>query len=502
MSNSHTPTEEQDAALELFRTGKSIAVEAGAGTGKTSTLCLLAEGTTRRGQYVAFNKAIVTDATGRMPENVGCRTAHSLAFGAIGRNYKHRLDSNRMRSSDIALRLHISPCSVKVEGAERILGAGYLAGLVMQAIGRFSQSEDDKPGPQHLPYVEGIDIPRSDGKRGWANNNALRDELSGAIATAWRDLVSMDGALPFKHDHYLKLWHLSQPRINADFILFDEAQDANPVLRAIVAAQRNAQIVWTGDSQQQIYEFTGAVNAMASVPHDARTFLTRSFRFGPAIAAVANQLLEDLDADIRLIGTQSIPSVVGPIERPAAALFRTNAAAVRHALLEQGRSRVVHMIGGAADVVSFTKAAQRLMRGERVEHPELACFTSWNEVLDYVKQDPLGSELALNVNLIQEFQVEPILEALARCVPMARAEVVISTAHKAKGLEWDTVKLGADFNPKPRRDDAGKEIEQDLSPAELRLLYVACTRAKLGLDADAIRAVTARSRTASTPGLL
>ena len=48
-------------------------------------------------------------------------------------------------------------------------------------------------------------------------------------------------------------------------MLFDEAQDANPVIAAIVAAQEHAQLVYVGDSQQQIYEFTGARNAIENI---------------------------------------------------------------------------------------------------------------------------------------------------------------------------------------------------------------------------------------------
>jgi hypothetical protein len=50
------PTAEQTKALELFATGTSLAIEAGAGAGKTSTLTLLGRSTTQRVQYVAFNK--------------------------------------------------------------------------------------------------------------------------------------------------------------------------------------------------------------------------------------------------------------------------------------------------------------------------------------------------------------------------------------------------------------------------------------------------------------
>ena len=54
-----TPTAEQAAALEAFRSGRHLALQAGAGTGKTSTLALLAgQNPTRRGRYLAFNRTI------------------------------------------------------------------------------------------------------------------------------------------------------------------------------------------------------------------------------------------------------------------------------------------------------------------------------------------------------------------------------------------------------------------------------------------------------------
>lgn len=38
-----SPTDEQTAVLEAFRSGSHLAIQAGAGTGRTSTLVFLAE---------------------------------------------------------------------------------------------------------------------------------------------------------------------------------------------------------------------------------------------------------------------------------------------------------------------------------------------------------------------------------------------------------------------------------------------------------------------------
>ncbi|WP_207931157.1 hypothetical protein [Streptomyces sp. 8K308] len=70
-------TEEQQAAREVFAAGRDLALVAGAGTGKTSTLMLMGASTRKRGLYVAFNRAIADDARSRFGSNVDCRTAHS-----------------------------------------------------------------------------------------------------------------------------------------------------------------------------------------------------------------------------------------------------------------------------------------------------------------------------------------------------------------------------------------------------------------------------------------
>ena len=49
-------------------------------------------------------------------------------------------------------------------------------------------------------------------------------------------------------------------------------------------------MIYVGDAHQQIYAWRGAVNAMQQMPLP-ESRLTTSFRFGDAIADVANNLL-------------------------------------------------------------------------------------------------------------------------------------------------------------------------------------------------------------------
>lgn len=482
-----TPTDEQTAALDQFRFGDNLAIEAGAGTGKTSTLQLIAEQTTARGQYLAFNRSIVDEARRKMPDNVAASTAHSLAMRTVGRPYAPRLRSPRQRGDQVARYLGLDPMVITYGAQRKVLQPAYLASLVQRTVKVFCTTADPVPDSmRHCPYIDGIDVPRPDGRRSYTNNDQVRAHIADAVVAAWADLQKVEGGrLRFEHDHYLKMWQLSKPRLPVEFVLFDEAQDASPVMLDVVARQADhAQLVFVGDSQQAIYEFTGAVNALAKVPASQRVMLTQSFRFGDSIAAMANQVLLELAAPLRLKGLASIASVVGPLAEPRCILTRTNATAVNHVLAAQRAGKHVHLMGGGTEVVAFAKAAGDLMAGRSTWHQELHCFTTWGEVQAYVEQDPQGSELALMVSLVDTYGVATIIEALDKMCPELAADVVVSTAHKAKGREWDTVQLADDF-PDPRQSF---EVMMDpgLAAPELRLIYVAATRARLHLDATRV----------------
>lgn len=481
-----TPTSEQVAAIDAFGTGGSLVVQALAGAGKTSTLEMLARSTTQRGQYLAFNRALITDAERRMPASVAVNTVHSLAYRAVGHQYKGRLNgSQRMRAQEIARILGLEPLELPtgVGHERRRLAPGFLAGHVMRAVLRFCQSADEAPSGDHVPYVDGLDMPGPDGRKGWANNREMRRYLAPFVTRAWLDVCQTNGRLRFDHAVYLKLWELSSPAIPAEFILWDEAQDVSKVMESVVTQQKHAQVIAVGDANQAIYEWMGAIDALTSFEAhaDATCTLSQSFRFGPAIAEVANVVLGRIGSDLRVRGLESIGSEVvterDPSAVPDAVLCRTNATSVRHVLQHRAAGRSVHLVGDGKDVLSFARAAQELQQTGRTGHPELACFLDWPMVQQYVSADPQGHELRLLVQLVDEFGVPVIESALSGTCREADAQVVVSTAHKAKGRQWSTVALADDF---PVGTD-DKPIDQ----AERKLQYVAVTRAQHVLDLSA-----------------
>ena len=66
-------------------------------------------------------------------------------------------------------------------------------------------------------------------------------------------------------DVYLKVWAQTSPRIDSDFVLFDEAQHSDGVMLWLLNQQTHAQTIFVGDPYEQIFEWRGAVNAMAQI---------------------------------------------------------------------------------------------------------------------------------------------------------------------------------------------------------------------------------------------
>ncbi|RZU36717.1 AAA domain-containing protein [Streptomyces sp. BK022] len=282
----HTPTDEQAYAIDAFRAGHHLVLQAGAGTGKTSTLSLLSASTHRRGRYLAFNKDIARDAATRFPRTVQCKTAHATAYAAIGHRYTSRLNSPRQPAWKIGQALGITR-PVRIGHHE--ISPRMLSHTVLRTVTRYCYSADRSLAHHHVPSVRGL-------------NNAdeqtqLTHEVLPFAEKAWADLHNPDqGIVRFEHDHYLKMWALSKPRLEADFLFLDEAQDTNPVLEEIFSAQRrHAQLVMVGDSAQAIYGWRGTRDVMTGFDATSLT-LTRSFRFGPLIADEANRWLALADA--------------------------------------------------------------------------------------------------------------------------------------------------------------------------------------------------------------
>jgi hypothetical protein len=220
---------------------------------------------------------------------------------------------------------------------------------------------------------------------------------------------------------------------------------------------------------------------MSKVTDAKRLPLTKSFRFGPAIAEAANEWLDLLGSDLRVVGHDPIKSAVGDLgdRAPRAILCRTNGTALGWVLAFHARGIKVALAPGdksaGKDIERFAWAARDLMNGEGTDHPDLVGFTTWSEVVAYAEEEEDGADLKRLVGIINQIGYPAVIDAIRGLSLENEAEVTVSTAHKAKGLEWDVVKVADDFVPPVDEDEV-------TDPADLMLAYVTVTRAKLHLD--------------------
>ena len=475
----HPPTDQQAYAIELGHSGRHVVLQAGAGAGKTSTLVMIAEHEPdKRCAFNAFNASIKDDAVKKFPSNTEAKTLHGRAHTAVvkGTPFINRLGGGKRRMSpfDMAKALGARDLFLATPYGAKRLSSGFLASLAGKTIDNFCRSADVMPSPWHVPRQDGLDEPTADGRRGPVMSE-VANEVAALAKKLWADIISPTGVLPFDHGHYLKMWQLSDPKINADIVFVDEAQDLNGCMASIAEAQMgHAQLIVVGDSQQAIYGWNGAIDALDKFGIEDVAWLTQSFRFGPAVAEVANQVLEQLGAQLRLTGFEPRESVVTTVRDGQFTLLgRTNALIVSNALRDIQDGRKVHIVGGAKDVISFAEAAAKLKAGQTTWHHDLACFSTWGEAQDYAENDPMGEDLKLLVRLVDQYGADTLCSVLKNQCPEDAAESLYSTAHKAKGREWDRVCIGSDFTDPEKRE---------IAPEEKRLTYVAVTRAMQELD--------------------
>lgn len=492
-------TLEQKNAVEICAENKYIKIIAYAGAGKTSTIALIArklvsEG--KRGIYLAFNKAIAEESGQKLPREVDSRTFHSLAFNNVDRDITRKLENKfqgffRQQYEEIAG----FPASINIIGdATKIQPNGSSKNklklttykqyeIVKKTLDAFLRSDFLTPNLQQLEEtIDEVCLMVVHPKY----KKSITNLLMPIVNKLWEDYLDPNGTFRISHDVYLKLYALSNPIINYDFILFDEAQDSDNLMLSILKQQK-CQIIFVGDPYQQIYDWRGAVDAMENF-EGIETYLTKSFRFGDRIAVPANLLLNYLKAPQPMLGNDQKLGVIDfKDDLPAtdAILCRTNAGAISMALEYTSKYpkkltallnvNIEEIEDLLKDIDSFQKDCSK---GEY--HPILKNFENYIELELYCKNFPADINISPTFRLYDKFGYEYLLKNLKKFknINTKKAETIVTTAHRSKGQEWNRVLLGDDFNGityKPATNDKSPEI---CSNSEARLLYVAITRSK------------------------
>jgi F-box protein 18 (helicase) len=464
-------SEQADICGDPLNRGGLVVVNAYAGSGKSTTLRLLAESHPKQKfLYLCFNKTVAEAARQVFPSNVRVSTMHGVAYGAM---------CKRFAGSKLGCELR--PAEIKDHFR---LANSFSAVQVRETLRLFLLSTDKEPGSQHL------------GAAAVGAESDYWTELLKVTRAYWREMISPDSAVPLSHDGYLKLFVLEQtPLRYIDAILMDEAQDTNAITAQFVSTQQaeGTSVVLVGDRHQAIYRFRGSTNFIEQclALDEAHIYdLTQSCRFPPVFADMASDVLNEWKGDnVRISGLGKRNKV-----RSHAFIARTNSTILEHAdaLVADGQ-KAIHFAGTEArehfkpdakygfeellDVYHFWSG-----NAGAVQSRYLRRFKSFGEIKEMTENpDAQEAELRRMVALVErlEDRLPSTLSRLsASAVGPERAEITLSSAHRAKGLEWDNVQVAEDFL---NLCDADLEAENMTEPEfdeEVNLIYVALTRTR------------------------
>ena len=468
---------------EPHQKGDLVKVVAFAGTGKTTTLVHLARQLEEdhpdwKVLYLAFNKTIQMEASGKFPRNTIAKTTHALAYAAVGAQYRHKLIPD-LRVKEIAEALELSSKYYS------------LVRYAIDSVKNFLNSNQQFFHPTHCP---GIDINHQ--------NRVNKVEVIELAKKIWKRMTDREEEVGMVHDGYLKLYQLEKRELPYDVILFDECQDSNPVTTDLVLRQSHALRVLVGDPHQQIYTFRGAVNAFERVEADRTYFLTGSFRFGDCFANVANILLREYKGELHELSGLGGDGYLGEIEdnKPHAILSRTNAGLFDEAADQYSRQRLGFLGGIKGYRFSQIQEVYDLSVGRKkdIRTSYLKRFEDLEELEEFA-EDMQDVELMSLVKTVKKYghDVPKLIQDINLRTEerVQRAEVLFTTTHKAKGFEFKNVKLKDDFLDFFEEKNKRKFVES-IPRDEINLYYVAVTRAKhrLHLNRKLKRVITYLSK--------
>ncbi|MFX4300088.1 UvrD-helicase domain-containing protein [Pseudosulfitobacter pseudonitzschiae] len=485
------PTEEQAEITEEFATlkpGEYLKAIAFAGAGKTSTLKACAQKRKDRGVYLAFNRAIAEEAREKLGRTkCNAMTMHSLAYRAMQGIMESRtpVNAKTIMESGVMDGYHIP--TVKGWGDYRVASA------VSRTLSSFAASADANFNEGHAEsaIIEALGDPdfMASEEKAQVIRDTL-DRLSGPLhLIAQQYWVNSMESGRYSDDMYLKMLDINDDLRKRAFgrykyLMVDEAQDINPVQRSILT-KTGLPILAVGDPYQQIYSWRGAENALQQLP-GKELFLTKSFRFGENIAAVARHILNSIPGggpSQRLVGggPGNVEDHKGP---KGAVICRTNIGMLDEAINYLNKGYRVH-VDNVQGLLTDALSAQALKDGRMsdVKSDELKQFDTWDE-MEATAEEGSDPGLSKLVNLVRTNRI-PDVQRLANhhSTTKDKVHLVVYTGHRSKGLEFPAVQLGDDWpdimtmQARYKAAEMKSDKHVTLAKEAYNTLYVASTRA-------------------------
>ncbi len=471
----------------IFSSNCDIRINAVAGSGKTTTLIEYAKTRNANAKilYIVFNRSVKIEAEAKFRNagvnNVEIQTGHSLAYNRImsNSNYKLKMGEGYKAQNlvDILKIGHFKNSNIRY----------IIANHVYKLISLFCNSNklypEDINYPSFLLDLESI--------------NFVKIHWNTILKNAYLFLEKMYSAeIEITHDFYLKQFQLSKPILHYDYILFDEGQDASEVMLDVFIRQKAIRVI-VGDTHQQIYSWRFAFNSLEKVTF-SNYHLSKSYRFEDNIANLAKKIIDWKSSFIdmpkfTIYGVGKRSKIIS-----RAVLARSNVSLLVKAiemLIEKKEIQSVYFEGriesyvyaddGASlyDVLNLYLNKRSLIRDKLIRSmADIKALEDYvrntedaqlNLMLDVVKK--YGQNLPVFINKIKEAHLKTNIKE--------DADMIFSTVHKSKGMEYDEVTLTNDFitETKITRLALDKNLTENMKSKiieEINLLYVAVTRAK------------------------
>jgi F-box protein 18 (helicase) len=464
----------------------NIKIDAVAGSGKTTTLIEYAR-TRPQGSkilYLAFNKSVKLEATRKFAaqgiHNVKVETAHSLAFKHIVYEHDYHVRPHGYNTSEIVeiLNLH---------GNEEKHTEYVVANHIIKFITYYCNS--DRQLIQDLNYLDIVSDKRA---------KIFVKSFYTYIESQTRLLLNkMDrGEIEVSHDFYLKKFQLSNPNLYFDYILFDEGQDASPAMIDVFFKQKATKVI-IGDTHQQIYSWRFAVNSLEKA--DYKTFhLSTSFRFSQDIANLAMGVLKwknylEQGNPVLIKGAG-----INHAHKIKAILARTNLGLLLTAIEFVIEKKKLNNIYFEGNINSYTYADDgtslydvlKLYNGNShlVKDKVIKTMKNISELVDYIEKTE-DVQLGMMVEIVRKYgnRIPGIIQEIkAKHIDndeKENAQMIFSTVHRCKGMEYDSIQLVNDFITKEKLEkkcinNNEEVINSSRLNEEINLLYVALTRTK------------------------
>ncbi|CAH9018711.1 UvrD-helicase domain-containing protein [Candidatus Nitrosacidococcus sp. I8] len=450
-------TEEQ---RKIIQAKGNLKINAVAGSGKTATIIGYAKSRPKESRilYLAFNKTVQQEAKEKFQQaglsNAHAYTAHGLAYGYIMRNKQYQIKRNNYKTYEISELLNIDNGILNNFKKEKNKDK-YLHYILANHIYRYmvyfcNSSEMNLKALDYLNALRVAKLP--------ASVYTIVHQYYPLIATKAEEFFKKmeDGAIEITHDFYLKKFQLSEPKLPYDYILFDEGQDASEVMLDVFLKQ-NATKVIVGDAHQQIYGWRYAINSLEKVDYDTY-HLTNSFRFPQNIAHLSAHILQFKN----IFNTPIAPTITGTGKSQSliskAVLARGNIALLSKAIelvIERKSANKIYFEGNInsytyADTGGSLYDVLNLYHHNhwKIRDALIKKMESFADIKKYA-EDSGDNELQMLIDLVEKYKnnLPDMIQTLKgnHVENKQDAEIIFSTVHRSKGMEYDQVEITEDF---------------------------------------------------------